>query len=100
MEWYTNHYLGIHENGLDPMASPLLGDVEGVCPAAVIVVGFDPLRDEGLAYGDKLKVAGVKTQIHCFSELIHPYMNFAGYVPAANKAFEKTAGILKGEIHR
>lgn len=99
MEWYTNHYLGSNENGLDPMASPLLGDVNDVCTAAVIVAGFDPLRDEGLAYGNKLREAGIKTQIHCFSELIHTYMNIAGYIPAARKAFEETARILKVEIH-
>ncbi len=95
MDWYTAHYLNGPEDALNPLASPSLGDVEGVCPAAVLVAGFDPLRDEGLAYAKKLKAAGVPTTVRCFESLIHPFIHFAGHVPAARTAFEEVSRVLK-----
>lgn len=98
MDWFTRHYLDGPEDGSNPLASPLLGDVRGVCPAAVLVAGFDPLRDEGLAYARKLEAAGVPTTVRCFDNLIHPFMNFAGRVPAARSAFEEVARIAKAAL--
>jgi acetyl esterase len=98
MDWYTAHYLNGPEDAQNPLASPSLGDVEGVCPAAIFVAGFDPLRDEGLAYAAKLEAAGVPTTARCFESLIHPFMNFAGRVPAARAAFEEVAQRLKAGL--
>jgi acetyl esterase len=98
MDWYTGHYLDGPEDALNPLASPLLRDVEGVCPAAVLVAGFDPLRDEGRAYAEKLEAAGVPTTLTCFESLIHPFMNFAGQVPAARAAFSEIARTLKAGL--
>jgi acetyl esterase len=99
MEWYTNHYLVRPEDSLNPMASPALGEVEGVCPAAVIVAGFDPLRDEGLEYGNRLLAAGVDTTVRLHEGLIHPFMNFSGHVPVARSAFEDLARLLKDALY-
>jgi len=98
MDWYTGHYLNGPDDALNPLASPSLGDVGGVCPAAVLVAGFDPLRDEGRAYAQKLEAAGVPTTLRCFESLIHPFMNFAGQVPAAKSAFEEVARALKAGL--
>jgi acetyl esterase len=98
MDWYTAHYLNGPEDALNPLASPLLGEVDGVCPAAVLVAGFDPLRDEGRAYAEKLEAAGVPTTLRCFDSLIHPFMNFAGQVPAARAAFSEIARVLKAGL--
>ena len=100
MDWYTGHYLNEPEDALNTLASPLLGDVQGVCPAAVLVAGFDPLRDEGQAYAHKLEAAGVPTTLRCFDSLIHPFMNFAGQVPAARSAFEEVARVLKAGLSK
>ena len=98
MDWYTAHYLNGPEDALSPLASPSLGDVVGVCPAAVFVAGFDPLRDEGLAYAAKLEAAGVPATARCFESLIHPFMNVAGRVPAARAAFEEVAQRLNAGL--
>jgi acetyl esterase len=95
MEWYTAHYLRSEEDGLNPLASPSLGDVEGVCPAAIFSAGFDPLRDEGRDYVEKLKAAGVPTQYRLYESVIHPFINVAGKIPAARKAFNEAVAILK-----
>ncbi|WP_299551424.1 alpha/beta hydrolase [uncultured Tateyamaria sp.] len=98
MEWYTDHYLQTPEQALDPLASPLLGDASGVCPAGVLVAGFDPLRDEGLAYAQKLEAAGVKTELHLFEDLVHIFINIGGHVPAARRAFDQAVALLKKNV--
>lgn len=95
MEWYTAHYLRDEDDALNPLASPLLGDVEGVCPAALLVAGFDPLRDEGLAYAKKLKDAGVPTTLRLMEGTTHPFINVAGKVPIASEAFDEAVRLLR-----
>jgi acetyl esterase len=98
MEWYTKLYLRSEEDAKNPLASPLLGDVKGVCNAAVFVAGFDPLRDEGTAYAEKLKSAGVPTQFRLYEGVVHPFINVAGKIPVARKAFNEAVVILKENI--
>lgn len=95
LEWYARHYLPHPDDALDPMASPLLGDVSGVCPAALLIAGFDPLRDEGVAYGEKLKAAGVETHVKVYEGLVHPFINVAGCVPAASASFDDATALLR-----
>jgi acetyl esterase len=98
MEWYTDHYLRTEPDALDPRASPLLGDVAEVCPAAILVAGFDPLRDEGLAYGRKLAEAGVSAVTRTHEGLVHPFINFGGCVPAASAAFDDATALLRSHL--
>lgn len=95
MEWYTNHYLNNKEDGFNPLASPLLGSVDGVCPAAIFVAGFDPLRDEGLAYSARLKAANIPTGLRLYEGVVHPFINVAGKVPPAKKIFDEVVKIVK-----
>jgi acetyl esterase len=98
LEWYPRHYLPRPEDALDPMASPLLGDVSGVCPAALLIAGFDPLRDEGVAYAEKLRAAGVATYATVYDALVHPFINVAGCVPAARAAFDDATALLRRHL--
>lgn len=60
----------------DPRLSPLYADVpEGVAPAYIATAGFDPLRDEGEAYAEKLSAAGVKVESSRFTDQIHGFFN-------------------------
>ena len=99
MEWYRDLYLADSQDGLSPKASPLLGDVNGVCPAAVYVAGFDPLRDEGAAYAKSLTASGVDVVYKKFDTLIHPFMNFAGQVPAAGEAFREITKFIRERVY-
>lgn len=98
MEWYTDQYLRTPEDGLDPLASPIFGDVTGVCPAAILVAGFDPLRDEGRDYAQKLKSEGVPTDLRLYEGAIHPFVNIAGKVPIATQAFNDAIKILRNNM--
>ena len=65
MEWFCGHYLADAADGTDWRVSPLRAkNLAGLAPAVVTTAWFDPLRDEGKAYADALKAAGVPTSYH------------------------------------
>lgn len=83
-------YLGA-EASTDWRASPAsANDFSGVAPAVIGVSGYDPLRDDGIAYATKLKAAGVPAEVICFDDLIHAYAAQSFLVPACNEALVKT----------
>lgn len=62
--------------GSDPKLSPLLGDVAGLPPHVIYVAGQDPLRDEGIAYAEKLEKSGVKTSVVVYQGVPHNFGEF------------------------
>jgi acetyl esterase len=74
MEWFCGHYLEERSQAADWRVSPLRAkDLKGVAPAVVTTAWFDPLRDEGIAYANALREAGVPTWHHDGQGLIHGY---------------------------
>jgi acetyl esterase len=74
MQWFAGHYLGDPKEGTDWRVSPLRAkNLAGLAPAVVCTAWFDPLRDEGKAYADALRAAGVTTTYHHGAGLIHGY---------------------------
>jgi acetyl esterase len=99
MEWMRAHYLkDLHEIS-DPRASPLRAkDLAGLPPALVYTAGFDPLRDEGQAYADKMAAAGVKVIYREFESLIHGFVGMRGVLHAAARAMDDMAAGLRHEL--
>jgi acetyl esterase/lipase len=92
MRWFVAHYLNDDAEREDPRMSPLLEeDFTGLPPAVVATAGFDPLRDEGAAYAEKLQKAGVPVRYRCYETLSHTFTAFGGAVPAARWALEEIA---------
>jgi acetyl esterase len=84
--WYVGHYVGAGDRR-HPDVSPLFAaDVTGVAPALVYTAGFDPLRDEGLRYAEKLRAAGVPARHWEFPALVHGFLQLGGAVAAARAA--------------
>lgn len=75
MEWFWNHYLFEPKLGQEWRASPLLAnDLSNVAPAWVMTAEFDPLRDEGIAYAQRLRDAGVSVdELQC-PGMIHGFV--------------------------
>lgn len=87
MDWFFDQYLSSCEEEKDPRVSPLLAsDLSGLPRAYVITAGYDPLRDEGKAYADKLNRAGVAAVHVNYDGLVHGFFNMTGVVPAAAEA--------------
>jgi acetyl esterase len=96
MEWFKSHYLPDPESYTDPLASPLLAeDLRGIPPTYLATAGFDPLRDEGAAYAQRLRDAAVPVAYHCHTDLIHGFVNFIGIGRRFREAVVEAAGALR-----
>jgi acetyl esterase len=88
-------YLAGNTDLADPRLSPLLNDPTGVAPAFVVTAGFDPLLDEGEAYADRLREAGVPVEYRCEDSMIHAFANMAGFGRSAPAAVGRIAAALQ-----
>ncbi|WP_139027149.1 alpha/beta hydrolase fold domain-containing protein, partial [Mycobacterium bohemicum] len=82
--------------GMAPGRAPNLG---GLPPAYIAVAGHDPLRDDGIRYGELLAAAGVPVEVHNAEALVHGYLGYAGVVPAATAAAERGLAALRAALH-
>jgi acetyl esterase len=75
MTWYEDQYVPDRAQRSDPRVSPLLApDLAGVAPAYLATALADPLRDEGEAYAERLRAAGVTVALHRHPQ-IHGFFN-------------------------
>ena len=100
MKWFWNHYCPPGVNRNDPLVSPLrLQDPTGLPAALIYVAELDPLRDEGLAYAQRLADAGVAVRLRRDVGMLHGYLSLAGAVPLAAEALREAADWIKQRIH-
>jgi acetyl esterase len=95
MDLADENYLPADADLTDPRLSPLLGDPTGVAPAHVVTAGFDPLLDEGEAYADLLREAGVPVEYRCEEGMIHAFANMTGMARSAAEATNRIAAALQ-----
>lgn len=74
------------------------GDLAGAAPALVVTAGHDCLKDEGFAYAERLKAAGVSARHVEYPALPHDFYIMADVSPAVAKAAAETAAVLKAAI--
>ncbi len=91
MEWFYGHYAGPDAAPTDPRLSPLQASSFADLPPALIVTAeFDPLRDEGEAYGRALQAAGVPTITTRYNGLIHAFFDMGRWSAGAQKAIDES----------
>lgn len=86
IHWFRDHYYNSLKDAQHPMASPLLATSVEHLPPALLVVARDPLRDQGLAYAERLRHAGVAVAELDYDHLVHGFFGMGGVVPAARNA--------------
>ena len=95
MRWFWDHYCP-PEQREDPRASPLrAADLSGLPPAVVLTAEYDPLRDEGLAYAERLRAAGVAVEYRCFEGLIHGFFSQTRMIPAGRAGIDSAVAALR-----
>jgi acetyl esterase len=84
---------------LDVRISPLEAkDLKGLPPAYIVTAGFDPLRDEGMAYAEKLKQAGVAVTAVEYATMIHGFFSMQGLIPMASEAIAAAAHAIRDTL--
>ncbi len=95
IDWFEAAYIADSDRA-DPRLSVLRADdLSGVAPAVVVTAGFDPLRDEGEAYADALKAAGVPVLHRRFPGLLHGFFNAPAISRTAREAIIEVAGAVR-----
>jgi acetyl esterase len=78
-EWFHHRYLDHERDAYHPHAFPLQArTLEGLPPATVVTAGFDPLRDEGFAYAERLEEEGVEVVHRHYDDTIHGFYGMVG----------------------
>jgi acetyl esterase/lipase len=80
------------------MAPGRAADLSGLPPAYIAVAGHDPLRDDGVRYGELLAAAGVPVEVHNAETLVHGYVGYAGVVPAATDALNRGLAAVRAGL--
>jgi acetyl esterase len=100
MKWFWSHYLNDSSEGSEIFASPLkVLSAEHLPSTLLVTAEFDPLRDEGLTFGKRLKEAGVNVELLHYDDLVHSFINMIGTVDRAKQALEEMTIKLRELLH-
>jgi acetyl esterase len=96
VEYFHDQYIDDPSHDKDWRASPLLCKTLGdLPPSLVLTAGYDPLRDEALAYAQQLSLAGNRVTHICFERQIHGFITMGKVIDEANAAVAICASELK-----
>lgn len=99
MNWFRGNYLaGGAVDPEDPIVSPLHAESDvlaRVAPAFVLVAGYDPLRDEGIAYAEKLAAAGVPVELREYETVVHGFISMGALTAVTAEAIADAAKFLR-----
>lgn len=99
--YFHDHYIDDATHDVDWRASPLLHpDLTNLPPAIVLTAGYDPLRDEGLMYSQRLSESGNRATHICFERQIHGFITMGRVIDEANAAVELCASQLARYLSR
>jgi acetyl esterase len=100
IEYFFDHYIDRAERRDWRFAPLLADDVDGVAPACVILAEADPLVDEGIAYADRLRAAGVAVELELVRGVTHDFIKLGRAVPEAVFAQRVAADAVRKAFER
>ena len=77
-----------------------LQSLENLPPALLLVAGYDVLRDEGVAYAQRLQQSGVDVQLVEYQDMFHPFISLAGIFDQGKEAITLMADSLRAHLIR
>ena len=99
LEWFNKCYYGSELHRHNPYADPIAAcDLSGVAPATVLTAGFDPLRDGGRAYADRLRRDGVEVRHVEYEDMIHGFVSMTDTIDRATEAIDDVAADLRAKM--
>jgi acetyl esterase len=102
IRWFHAQYTGgTGADPADPRLSPLRApSLAGLPPALVFTAAFDPLRDEGEAYAERLAAEGTRATLRRLPGLVHGFVHLLGPSATARRAVSEVARALRAELGR
>jgi acetyl esterase len=97
--WFFDQYIDAtqrHDWRFAPLEAQ---DHGGLAPACVVLAECDPLVDEGVAYADVLRAAGVPVQLELYRGVTHDFIKMGRHIPEALTALDACAAALKDHLH-
>jgi len=96
MRWFYECYARDASDAADPRFSPLrAADHSGLPTAVVVTAEYDPLRDQGAAYADALRAAGVPVEYLCAEGIIHGYFGMHALMPTAQAPWDAVVAAVR-----
>ena len=92
--WFFDHYIPRAQRR-DWRFAPLEADVDGVAPACLLLAECDPLCDEGLAYADRLRLAGVDVALELYRGMTHDFIKMGRLLDEARHAQAAAGAALR-----
>jgi acetyl esterase len=97
--WFLGHYLRDEADKANVLASPMRAkDLSGLPPALIITAEYDPLLDDGVAYADRLREAGVPVTYSCYDGMVHGFLSMAGVLDGGKRAIAESAAALRAAL--
>ncbi|MFD6420988.1 alpha/beta hydrolase [Streptomyces sp. NPDC060198] len=94
---FNAFYLDSGADPADPLVSPVKRtDLTGLPPALVVTGQYDPLRDEGELYGQRLREAGVEAKVSRYDGAGHGFVQHFSWIPQYYAVFAETRAFLDG----
>jgi acetyl esterase len=95
VDWFFDQYIAPAERTDWRFAPSLAPHHDDVAPACIVLAECDPLVDEGVAYGDLLRAAGVAVELELYRGVTHDFIKMGRMLPEAAQARQAIADALK-----
>ena len=98
VQWSWSQYLGQPDDASNPLVALLHADLAGLPTTSVVTAERDPLRDEGEAFAERLRAAGVEVVARRYAGMVHGFAGLPQITPVATQAIDDLAGDIRRSL--